>query len=69
MQDQRRKWINKFLEIHQFSNLPNSLNEFYQNKGDLTKIEEKPKEGKGKDSKKQAKKDEGKAKSTKKNEV
>jgi len=25
MQDERRKWINKFLEIHEFSNLPNSL--------------------------------------------
>lgn len=30
MLDERRKWINKFLEIHEFSNLPNSLKEFYQ---------------------------------------
>lgn len=32
MQDERRKWINKFLEIHEFNNLPVDVNEFYKQK-------------------------------------
>ena len=30
MKEERRKWINKFLEIHEFTNVPNNLNDFYQ---------------------------------------
>lgn len=39
MMEQRRKWINKFLEIHEFSNLPNSLAQFYQQRDNPNTIE------------------------------
>lgn len=32
MQDDRRKWINKFLEMHEFNNLPGDIAEFYKQK-------------------------------------
>lgn len=32
MQDERRKWINKFLEMHEFNDLPSNLNDFYRSK-------------------------------------
>lgn len=70
MQDDRRKWINKFLEIHEFNNLPNSINEFYKQKDLKPEIEEN-KDEKKKDGKKDAKKDgkdDGKGKG-KKNEI
>lgn len=57
MEDERRKWINKFLEIHEFGNLPNSIADFYK----MKKKEEDDSAGeKGKD--KKSKDDKGKGK-------
>lgn len=59
MLDERRKWIKKFMEMHEFSNVPNKAADFYKQKEDEV-VEEKPakkdkkegkenkKEGKGK---------------------
>jgi hypothetical protein len=33
MLDERRKWIKKFLEMHEFSNLPSNAESFYKKKG------------------------------------
>ena len=30
MIDERRKWIKKFLEMHEFSNLPGNAGDFYK---------------------------------------
>ena len=62
MLDERRKWIQKFLEMHEFSNLPSNTEDFYKKK------DPQPEEDKPKDKKKDAgKKEEGKK--SKKNDV
>lgn len=66
MQDERRKWINKFLEIHEFSNLPNNVGEFYKQKDEAKAPTDEKTDKKGKDAKKDGKEDKGKGK---KNEV
>lgn len=33
MLDDRRKWIQKFLEMHEFTNLPTKAEDFYKKKG------------------------------------
>jgi hypothetical protein len=35
MLDDRRKWIQKFMEMHEFTNLPSNAEDFYKKK--LTK--------------------------------
>lgn len=32
MLDERRKWIKKFMEVHEFSNVPTNAAEFYKEK-------------------------------------
>jgi len=32
MLDERRKWIKKFMEMHEFSNVPNKAADFYKQK-------------------------------------
>lgn len=32
MLDERRKWVKKFLEMHEFSNVPNKAADFYKQK-------------------------------------
>lgn len=32
MLDDRRKWIQKFLEMHEFTNLPTKAEDFYKKK-------------------------------------
>lgn len=34
MLDDRRKWIKKFMEMHEFSNVPNKAADFYKRKDD-----------------------------------
>lgn len=58
MLDERRKWMKKFLEMHEFSNVPNKAADFYKQQEDEVVEKEAPKPDKNKD----AKKDNGKGK-------
>lgn len=63
MLDERRKWMKKFLQMHEFSNVPNKAADFYKQEEEVVEKEApKPKTDKNKD----AKKDNAKGK---KNEV
>lgn len=49
MLDDRRKWIKKFMEMHEFSNVPNKAADYYKRKEDETIENEEPKPKKDKD--------------------
>ena len=36
MLDERRKWIKKFMEMHEFSNVPTKAADFYKQKEEET---------------------------------
>ena len=48
MLDERRKWIKKFLEMHEFTNLPSNAEDFYKKKDPKEEetTEKKPKDKK-----------------------
>jgi hypothetical protein len=67
MLDERRKWIKKFMEMHEFSNVPNKAADFYKQKDEEgAEVKEPPKGGKDKGKGKENKEGGGKGK---KNEV
>ena len=61
MLDERRKWIKKFLEMHELTNLPSNAEDFYKKKD--------PKEEETTEKKPKDKKQDAKGKGGKKNEV
>jgi hypothetical protein len=49
MLDDRRKWIKKFMEMHEFNNVPNKAADYYKRKEDEVIETEEPKAKKDKD--------------------
>ena len=60
MLDERRKWIKKFMEMHEFSNVPTKAADFYKQKEEETTEKEPPKKEKGKEGAKGGKESKGK---------
>ena len=62
MLDDRRKWIKKFMEMHEFNNVPTKAGDFYKQKEEEVPEKETGKKEKGKDAGKESKGKESKGK-------